>query len=376
MPTIIPFNKPFIPKSYFKLAGNSFESNKLFNSTFHHKCLKLLGQYYKAKKIILTTSCTSALELIARAINIKKGDEIIVPSYTYTSSANAFASFGAKIIFADSENQTPNVSVNSIIEKITNNTKAIVVVHYGGYPIDVQKLRKKLNQYNKNILIIEDAAHCIGNTSQELPICTFSDFTTISFHETKNITCGQGGALFINNEDYLKSIDIIKENGTNRLDFINKKIDFYTWQNIGTNHHINEVTCRLLYANLRLIKKITLKRKQLCTYYYKSLKDIKAIKVPHLQYIENSNGHIFYIVTSNSTERDNLIAYCKKNEITLNTHYLSLHNSPFYLSNHNKYEALKNAEKYSNQLVRLPLFYDLTKKEQDQIIKTIQLFYK
>lgn len=367
----IPFHIPFVPKNFYKNIELTFKDNKLYKGKYHDKCIDFFQKKMAYKNVVLTSSCTSALELVARGINLKKSDEIIVPSYTYVATANAFASFGAKIVFVDSEKNTPNISIESIIKNITSNTKAIVVVHYGGYAVDVQMLKKKIN---KNILIIEDAAHALSHEMHQNNIGKYGDFATISFHETKNITCGQGGALIINNKSYLEEILQIKEDGTNRIDFINGKVDTYTWQRIGTNCHINEITCKMLYSGLLYSKKITINRNKISQKYYKYLSNIKNIQFPTHSYIENSNGHIFYILVKDFNERNNLIEYAKKKGVQLNFHYHCLHQSDFYLQHH-KYKKLPNAEEFKNRLIRLPLYYNMKEKDIRYVVNTIQQFY-
>jgi dTDP-4-amino-4,6-dideoxygalactose transaminase len=368
---MIPFNKPYFPKIAAEYLSQAYNENELYRGKFYNKCTEILNKKFNFNHIIPTPSCTSALEFVARLINIKQNDEVIIPAYTYVATANAFASFGAKIVFADSEIETPNISPASIKKLINKKTKAIVLVHYGGYACQIDEIKKIIKNSKRKIFLIEDAAHALGTKYKEKYIGNDSDFATFSFHETKNINCGQGGILVINNAEYIERAEIIKENGTNRKIFLENKADKYTWLDIGSNYNLNELSCAILYAGLQETEEINKKRKKLCRYYYDSLLQIKHIELPPLDYIENNNGHIFYIISKSRKMKEDIINKLNIAGVQAASHYEVLHKTPYFLTNFDKIK-LKNAEKFSNQLVRLPLYYTLTTREIDKIVATLK----
>lgn len=364
----VPFNEPYLRP--ISLSGSN--------------CLRTLGKYYQAclnkinkdmgfERVILTPSCTAALELVALTLNIQPGDEVIIPSYTYVSTANAFALRGAKLIFVDTYNHHPTIDLKLIERSITPKTKAIIVVHYGGIAINYEGLKKLKKKHA--IPIVEDAAHCFGAKADKANIGSVGDFAAFSFHETKNITCGQGGAVVVNNKKYWRLANMISQCGTDKVDFIEKKVKFYSWQVVGSNYLLAEPLCAILLANLTLRKAINERRMVLWNNYYEELSPLakqKLIRLPPLD--KGGNGHIFYLTVENKKYRDRLIKYLKKLGVEATFHYSPLHLSHYTLSKGSK-QVLKNTEFFGERLLRLPIFYQLTDHQQNHVIKGVRNFY-
>ena len=373
---LIPFNKPFLTGNETLYITDAVNSGKISgNGIFTKKCQNFFETTYGFKKVLLTTSCTDALEMAAILANIKPGDEVIVPSYTFVSTALAFVRQGAKIIFADSYTYHPNINADKIENLITKKTKAIVPVHYAGVACDMDKIMSLAKQYN--LIVIEDAAQAIdsfytGEDGIKKPLGSIGHLATFSFHETKNIIAGEGGLLAVNEESFIERAEIIWEKGTNRSSFFRGEIDKYGWVDTGSSFLPSEITSAFLWAQLENLEKIQTKRKLLCERYQTNLKNSQVL-TPYLPEYATNNGHMFYLVLNNLEQRQALIKYLKENGIHAVFHYLSLHDSPYYK---NKYdgEILQNSDKFTNQLVRLPLYYDLEVSDVDRITKHIQDF--
>ena len=379
---MIPFNKPFIIGNELKYIEDAVKSGKISgDGIFTKKCQDFFQDKYSFPKVLLTTSCTDALEMAAILCDIKEGDEVIVPSYTFVSSANAFALRGAKIIFADSYSDNPNVNPDSIEKLITNKTKAIVPVHYAGVACDMEKIMDIAKEHN--LFVIEDAAQAIDS------YYTFSDgtkkalgsighFSAFSFHETKNIIAGEGGMLVINSPEYFERAEIIREKGTNRSAFFRGEVNKYGWVDIGSSFLPSELIAAFLYAQIEHLDTIQEKRKQIWENYYYSLQDLdnnKLIKLPIIPNYATNNGHMFYIVCNSYEERSSLINHMKSKEIHPVFHYLSLNKSEYYLKNNDLFE-MPNSDKFTDCLLRLPFYYELSAEEQYKIIDTIKEYAK
>ena len=379
---MIPFNKPFIIGNELKYIEDAVKSGKISgDGIFTKKCQDFFQDKYSFPKVLLTTSCTDALEMAAILCDIKEGDEVIVPSYTFVSSANAFALRGAKIIFADSYSDNPNVNPDSIEKLITNKTKAIVPVHYAGVACDMEKIMDIAKEHN--LFVIEDAAQAIDS------YYTFSDgtkkalgsighFSAFSFHETKNIIAGEGGMLVINTPEYFERAEIIREKGTNRSAFFRGEVNKYGWVDIGSSFLPSELIAAFLYAQIEHLDTIQEKRKQIWENYYYSLQDLdnnKLIKLPIIPNYATNNGHMFYIVCNSYEERSSLINHMKSKEIHPVFHYLSLNKSEYYLKNNDLFE-MPNSDKFTDCLLRLPFYYELSAEEQYKIIDTIKEYAK
>lgn len=374
----IPFNKPFLTGKETQYITEAVESGKLSgNGDFTKKCQSFFEENYGFKKCLLTTSCTDALEMAAILIDVKPGDEIIIPSYTFVSTANAFALRGARIIFADSSPHNPNIDAKKIENLITEKTKAIIPVHYAGVGCDMELLMKIANKYQ--LFVIEDAAQAIDSFYQNKALGAFGHMSTFSFHETKNIISGEGGMLAINDEQFIDRAEIIWEKGTNRSAFFRGETDKYTWVDIGSSYLPSETIAAFLYAQLENLDKIQKKRVEIWDKYFKAFEANEKkgdFQRPIINNDSLSNGHLFYIICSSNNERSRLINFLKERGILAVFHYISLHKSEYYLSqDYSELTHLINSDKYTDLLLRLPLFYSLLEEEQDEIINVIKEFY-
>jgi dTDP-4-amino-4,6-dideoxygalactose transaminase len=374
---MIDFNKPYLTGNEVRYIKDAVELRKLSgNGDYTKKCQSFFEERYKFKKCLLTTSCTDALEMASILIDIKPGDEIIAPSYTFVSTINPFVLRSAKIIFADSCTENPNVDIAFIESLITPATRAIVVVHYAGIAVDMDKIMKIANRHN--LLVIEDAAHCIDSFYKNKPLGSIGHLGTFSFHETKNIISGEGGMLVINDPRFIDRAEIIWEKGTNRAAFFRGEVNKYGWVDVGSSFLPSEITSAFLYAQLEKLDKIQGKRKKIWNIYDRGLKKLAKrgkIKRPVIPDYATNNAHMYYIICGNLDERSELITYLKANDIYTVFHYLSLHKSPFYL---NKYEGkdLPNTDMYSDCLLRLPMYYELKLSEAKYVCEKINAFYE
>ena len=322
---------------------------------------------------MLTTSCTDALEMCALLANIEPGDEIIIPSYTFVSTALAFVRQGAKIVFIDSRSDHPGIDEEKIEEHITQKTRAIVPVHYAGVACDMDKIMSIASKYN--LIVIEDAAQAIDATYNGSPLGSIGHLSAFSFHETKNITSGEGGLLAVNDERFIKRSEIIWEKGTNRAEFYRGEVDKYGWCDTGSSFLPSEITAAYLWAQLENIEEIQKKRINIWWQYYEGLKEwalANEIQIPVIPDYASQNGHMFYLVFKRGEQRDKMIDTLKNNGVHAVFHYLSLHKSKYYRDIHGSRE-IPNSDHYTEALLRLPLYYDLTEAEVDKIIKVITL---
>ena len=367
-----PFNKPYFTGKETDYIKKAVASGKISgNGIYTKKCQSFFEEKFNIKKALLTTSCTDALEMAAILINIKEGDEVIMPSYTFVSTANAFVLRGAKIIFADSCADNPNIDADKIEQLITAKTKAIVPVHYAGIACDMDKIMALAKQYN--LFVIEDAAQAIDSYYKGKPLGSIGHLATFSFHETKNIIAGEGGLLAINDDHFINRAEIIWEKGTNRSAFFRGEVDKYGWVDIGSSFLPSEIVAAFLWAQLENLENIQQKRKNIWENYNNQLEPIakKGIyKLPNVPQYASNNAHMFYLVCNDNKQRSELISKLKEHHIMAVFHYLSLHSSPFYTNKHDG-RTLKESDNLSNCLVRLPLFYELTNKEQQTIIDII-----
>jgi len=375
----IPFNKPYLTGKELDYIKDAVSRGKISgNGYYTQKCHEFFQVRYSFKKCLLTTSCTDALEMAAILCNIQTGDEVIVPSYTFVSTANAFVLRGAKIVFADSREDHPGIDERKIESLITARTKVIVTVHYAGVACDMDVIMDIAKRHN--LLVVEDAAQAIDSYYNGKPLGGIGHFGCFSFHETKNIQCGEGGMLVINDEQFNKRAEIIWEKGTNRTEFFRGEVNKYGWVDIGSSFLPSEITAAFLYAQLEAIDEIQHKRKQIWQHYYNGLKplaDKGIIKLPFLPDFASNNGHMFYLLCNNLDERTSLIAYLKKQNIISVFHYLSLHRSPFFtqitITDGQKNE-LPFSDYYEATLVRVPLFYEIIALDISYIIQTILSF--
>lgn len=371
----IPFNKPHFTGKEAEYIYEAISKGKLSgNGDFSKRCQSYFENRYGFKKCLLTTSCTDALEMAAILCDIKPGDEVIIPSYTFVSSALAFVREGAKIVFADSMDNNPNIDANKIESLITSKTKVIVPVHYAGVACDMDKIMKLAA--DNDLIVVEDAAHSIDSYYKEKPLGTIGHLSTFSFHETKNIISGEGGMLAINDERFIRRAEIIWEKGTNRVEFSRGRINKYGWVDVGSSFLPSEITAAFLWAQIENIDAIQQKRNLLWNRYFENLKPLvsQGVKLPNIPETATNNAHMFYLLCNNLEERTALIKVLKDNDILAVFHYLSLHKSPYYKDKHDG-RILSNSDKYEKTLVRLPLFYDLSIEEVDEISTIILNFY-
>lgn len=373
----IPFNKPYLTGKEAHYMYEAVFTGKISgNGVFTKKCQRFFEEKYCFRKTLLTTSCTDALEMAAILIEIKPGDEVIIPSYTFVSTANAFVLRGAKIVFADSESKTPNLDPDALEQLISEKTKAIVPVHYAGIACDMDRIMGIAEKYN--LYVVEDAAQAIDSYYKGKPLGSIGHLAAMSFHETKNIISGEGGMLIINDERFVRRAEIIWEKGTNRAEFFRGEVDKYGWVDIGSSFLPSEIIAAFLYAQLENLDDIQSKRRKIWDYYYKNLKFLEEkghIKLPYLPEYATNNAHMFYIVCENLNIRTDLINTLKENDILTVFHYLSLHKSPYYGDKHDGRE-LKNSDIYSDCLLRLPFYYELTEENLEKIVRAIKDFYE
>lgn len=373
---VIPFNKPYLTGKETIYIEDAAKRGKLSGDGYYtKKCQSFFEEKYGFKKVFLTTSCTDALEMAAILLDIQQGDEIIIPSYTFVSTANAFILRGATIRFADSHLEHPGMDEDNIETLITPNTKAIVVVHYAGIACDMDKITALAKKYN--LYIIEDAAQAIDSFYKGKALGSIGHFAAFSFHETKNIISGEGGMLVINDEQFIQRAEIIREKGTNRNKFFRGEVDKYNWVDIGSSFLPSEITAAFLLAQIEQMDFIQQKRRMLWNTYYNELQILKhkGIILPTIPDFASNNAHAFYLICNNLKERDALIQHLKTDNIIAVFHYLSLHDSPYFKEKHDG-RILLNADKFSDCLVRLPLYFELTQKDiTDIIVPLVKSFF-
>jgi dTDP-4-amino-4,6-dideoxygalactose transaminase len=371
----IPFNKPYLTGKEAHYIYQAVYSGKISgNGQYTQICQNFFIEKYGFKKTLLTTSCTDALEMSAILVGIKPGDEVIVPSYTFVSTALAFYRQGAKIVFADSTRENPNIDADKLEELITPATKAIVPIHYAGIACDMDKIMELARRYN--LFVVEDAAQSIESFYKGKPLGTIGHLSTFSFHETKNVNAGEGGLLGINDERFINRSEVIWEKGTNRAEFFRGEINKYGWVDIGSSFLPSDIIAAYLYAQLENLLEIQRTRVEIWNHYYMGLKELEdqgKVGLPYLPPGATNNAHMFYMVCRNGKERDGLIAYLKGLGITAVFHYLSLHKSAFYADKHDG-RTLENSDRYSECLLRLPMYYELSLEDCQYIISAIRDF--
>lgn len=376
----IPFNKPYLTGKEAHYMYQAVYDGKLSgNGEFTKKCQRFFEIKYGFKKCLLTTSCTDALEMAALLCELQPGDEVIVPSYTFVSSALAFIREGAKIVFADSMMRNPNIDADQIEALITPRTKVIVPVHYAGVACDMERIMEIANRHN--LIVVEDAAQAIDSfyisprTGEKRALGTIGHLSAFSFHETKNIISGEGGMLGINDERFIRRAEIIWEKGTNRAEFFRGEVNKYGWVDTGSSFLPSEVIAAFLWAQLEDMENIQNQRKSFWNLYYELLDFLekkRGIRLPDIPDYATNNAHMFYLVCNNLEERTKFIKVLKENGVLAVFHYLSLHSSPFYITKHDG-RILSECDRYADCLVRLPLYYDLT---EDNVRTICQIIYE
>ena len=377
---MIPFNKPYITGRELEFISDAVACGHISgNGKYTKLCQQLVEQQWGFHKCLLTTSCTDALEMAAILLDIKPGDEVIMPSFTFVSTALAFVRQGAKIVFADSRDDHPGIDESAIEKLITKKTRAIVVVHYAGVATDMKLLMEIANRYQ--IPVVEDAAQAIDsyyvNASGKQALGSFGVLSAFSFHETKNIQSGEGGMLVINDPKLVKRAEIIWEKGTNRAEFFRGEVNKYGWVDTGSSFLPADTIAAFLYAQLLDFKNIQLKRIELWNNYQQYFEgwNNNYVKLPVIPDYATNNGHMFYILLESYSLRQKLIQHLKANDVLAVFHYLPLHASPYYMDKHDG-RKLPNASYFADNLLRLPLFYELSFEQQQFIFSLISTFVK
>lgn len=375
---MIVFNNPPVTGKEIEYLKEAINSNKKLcgDGPFTKSCSKWIRENFKVNAALLTTSCTHALEMAAFLISIKPGDEVIMPSYTFVSTADAFVLRGAKCVFVDIDPLTMNIDADKIEEAITDKTKAIAPVHYAGVACDMDKIMDIAKRHN--LLVVEDAAQGVNAFYKGRALGTIADFGCYSFHETKNYSMGEGGAILFNDMKYLEAAEILREKGTNRSKFFRGQIDKYTWVDYGSSYLPSDMNAAYLYAQLEEADKINNKRLSLWNLYndeLKVLQDKGFIKRPFIPDYAEHNAHMYYIKAKNLDERTRLIDFLKENGVLAVFHYIPLHSSEAG----KKYGRFHGEDIYttkeSERLLRLPLFYNLPEEDALYVSKKIKEFY-
>ena len=383
---MIDFNRPHLTGNEVLYMNQAVANGHLSgNGEYTKKCQHFFEERYGFKKCLLTTSGTDALEMCAMLCDLKPGDEVIIPSYTFVSTALAFLREGAKVVFADSMKRNPNLDTETIEALITPRTKVIVPVHYAGVACNMERIMEIANRHN--LLVVEDAAQAVDSYYRGVqckvygvkkPLGGIGHLAAFSFHETKNITAGgEGGLLVVNDERFIRRAEILWEKGTNRAEFFRGAVNKYGWVDMGSSFLPAEINAAFLWAQLENLDEIQEKRKALWNKYYELLKplaDKGFFQLPDIPEYATNNAHMFYLVCRNLEERTNLIKYLKEHDIQAVFHYLSLHSSEYYKNKHDGRE-LRECDRYMDTLVRLPLFYELEIADVERICKVIHSLF-
>lgn len=374
---MIPFNKPFLTGKEAHYMYQAVYSGKLSgNGIFTKKCQSFFEEKFGFKKALMATSCTDALEMAAILCDVKPGDEVIVPSYTFVSSALAFVRQGARIVFADSCSHNPNIDADKIESLITEKTKVIVPVHYAGVACDMDKIMAIAEKYN--LLVVEDAAQSIDSYYKGRPLGSIGHLAAFSFHETKNIISGEGGLLAINDERFIRRSEIIWEKGTNRSEFFRGEVNKYGWVDTGSSFLPSEIISAFLYAQLENLDMIQNRRKAIWKQYYDGLKELcdkGCFSLPDIPDYATNNAHMFYLVCRSIEERTALIKYLKDRGICSVFHYLSLHLSDYNRAHSDYIPGLPSCDRFADCLVRMPMYYELQDAEVKMIVDEIKNFF-
>lgn len=374
----IPFNKPHLTYKEMGYISHAHSMGQLSGDGFYtKKCHQWLEKNLKVKKALLTTSCTSAMDMMAILLDIKKGDEIIMPSFTFSSTANAVVLRRGIPVFVDIRPDTLNIDEKAIEAAITPKTRAIFVVHYGGVSCEMDTINKIAKKYK--LFVLEDAAHSLLATYKKRFLGTIGDMGAYSFHETKNVISGEGGALLINDSRFIERAEIIREKGTNRSQYFRGEVDKYTWVDIGSSYLPGEIIAAFLMAQLERAKEITSKRVEIWKSYHTYLKDLENegyLRRPIVPKDCEHSGHLYYILVDSLKVRNKLISYLKKKNMLAVFHYIPLHFSPAGKKYTKFVGNMSVTNKTSATLIRLPLFYDITDIEVEYIVKSISDFFK
>lgn len=370
------FNRPFITgRETHHLAKVALSGKLSGNGNYTRLCHNFFERRFEFRKAFLTTSCTDALEMAAILCDIQPGDEVIMPSYTFVSSANAFMLRGARIRFADTYEHYPNVDPASVAQLITPKTRAILVVHYAGVACDMDAIMEIARQHK--LLVVEDAAHAIDSFYKGKPLGSIGHFGAFSFHETKNIICGEGGMLVVNDDKFIRRAEIIWEKGTDRAAFSRGEVNKYGWKDIGSSFLPSEITAAMLYAQLEQFDEIQFKRKRAWNHYQSLLKPLEIkgfIELPSIPAYATANGNMFFIIVKDHEERSAILDFLKKKGVYAVFHYLPLHSSDFFTDKHDGRE-LPHTGHFSDCIIRLPFYNELKNEEMEHVADSITGFF-
>lgn len=372
----IPFNKPYLPLISMKYMVQAAMSGTIAgNGKFTQLCHRFFEEQFGFHKALLTSSCTDALEMASILTNIQPGDEVILPSFTFMSTANAFLLRGAKLVFADTLNQLPNIDPVQIEKLITPATRVIVVVHYSGLACDMDRIMQLAARHN--LFVVEDAAHAIESYYRDEPLGSIGHLGTFSFHETKNIISGEGGMLAVNHRPFLERAEIIWEKGTNRAAFHRGEVNKYGWVDIGSSFLPSDAMAAFLFAQLKRFRKIQRQRKWIWWDYHDRLLPLEERGVllrPFIPEHATVNGNMFYITLPDKSTRDALLDHLRRNGIQAVFHYLPLHSSPYFRDKHDGRD-LPSTDRFSDTILRLPFFYSLNRVKRQYVVKMIEEFF-
>lgn len=375
---MIPFNVPPFTGNEMKYIREAVDNQKICgDGPFTKRCSAWMEEHTGTSRALLTTSCTHANELAVLLLDLQPGDEVIMPSFTFVSSADAYVLRGAVPVFVDIRPDTMNIDENLIEDAITERTKAIEVVHYAGVGCNMDKIMEIADKYH--LYVIEDAAQAVNAYYNGKALGTFGDFGCYSFHETKNYSMGEGGALLIRDPGYIDAAEIIREKGTNRSQYYRGQVDKYTWMNYGSSYLPSDMNAAYLWAQLELAEEINAKRISVWNYYQEALRDLAdrgLIEVPYVPKECTHNAHMFYMKTKDLQERTDFIAFMDQKGIMTPFHYVPLHTAPAG----RKYARFHGEDRYttseSDRLVRLPLFYAITEEQMEYVVRMTKEFYR
>jgi dTDP-4-amino-4,6-dideoxygalactose transaminase len=376
MPTPIPFNKPYLTGKELNFIGQAIRSRCIAgDGYFTRSCSRLLQERFGIRKVLLTPSCTAALEMAAMLCDLQPGDEVILPSFTFVSTASAVVRLGARPVFVDIRPDTLNLDDARIEEAITPHTKAVFPVHYAGVACDMDRLLRVARKYR--LFVVEDAAQGVNAFYKGRALGSLGQLGAYSFHETKNYNCGEGGALCINSPGLLERAEVIRDKGTNRGQFFRGQVDKYTWVDVGSSYVPSEICCAFLYAQLEKLDAITERRRQVYQFYHQHLERLEAaglLRRPGPPPDCQSNYHMFYLLLPDQQTRDELLAFLKRGGIQAAFHYVPLHSSPMGRRLGYKEGDLPVTEELSGRLLRLPFYPDLTEEEQGRVVRHLTAF--
>lgn len=373
---MIPFHKPYFTGAELGYLQAALQSGKIAgDGPFTHRCQQFFEARYHFPKTLLTTSCTDALEMAAILLNIQAGDEVIIPSFTFVSSANPFLLRGAKVVFADSSPLNPNLDETTLEALITPRTKAIVVVHYAGVACNMNAILRLAQAHQ--LSVVEDAAQGLDSYFESQPLGSLGTLSAFSFHDTKNIIAGEGGMLVINDPALMERAEIIREKGTNRSRFFRGEIDQYGWIDIGSSFLPSDLVAACLYAQLQHLTDIQHKRLSIWAHYLQRLQPLlsRGVQLPFIPAYATHNANLFYLVTRSASERSALLAHLKDKGIATAFHYQALHQSAYYAPLHDG-RPLPQAQRYADCLLRLPLYYELPPTDQDYLIDCLLAYFQ